>query len=424
MKNYPKRIVHVVAFLVSVVLVFQSGPWGSGNGQLCASPFYLEVEVAGDIDGNLRVDLKDLALVSGFWLGPNCSDPLWCDGADLDQSQRVDMGDLVVLGRNWLTIHPGYFSVPQDHPTRLAMASEETICVSNSHTGTVLLYDSAMATAGEISGLDRPLGVAADSAGRIYVGNNGRDNVEVYNSLGVKLFNIGDGEILMPVDLCLDRQDNLYVADSLSDHVKVYDPCGVWLFNIGQTGSDVGQFIAPSAVKVVYREIAPGDEVAELYVADQGNFRIQVFDLAGNFQRTFGKIIGMRSWRWEVWTGKFIKLQSLDFDALGRLHVVDCYMNKIQILDPDSGTYIDSYGSYGVSAGLLNLPLDVLITPAGQILVANHENHRLEVFGTSGAQGASAGAPGLPLDTLIGPPTEVGTDTTGDQEVETICEAY
>ncbi|MHC4215168.1 MAG: NHL repeat-containing protein, partial [Planctomycetota bacterium] len=315
----------------------------SNTNRVWANQFFVEFTLEGDIDRSLNVDFVDFATIAEFWQTKDCNAPLWCDGADYDQNHNVDINDIKVLAINWLGQRPGHLSFPEDYPTRIALVSDDTVCISDAHSGRVLIYNSSLEKVGQIVGLDLPLGVAADSNERIYVGNNGRDNVEVYNDLGIKLSTIGDGEISMPVDLTIDKQDKLYVADSLSDNIKVYDPNGAWLFNIGQTGSANGQFKFPSALAITYKQQPDGNEVAELYVADQANYRIQVFDLEGNFKRTFGEIQGEN----ESWEGKFVKLQSLDFDAQGRLHVVDSCMNRVQILDPNDGSYIDFYGNYG-----------------------------------------------------------------------------
>lgn len=347
-----------------------------------ASQFYVDGDIEGDLNDDDIVDMIDFSIMLGQF-GADCNEVQTCQGADLDGSSKVDETDLAILQQNWL-VRSGAHPIKHGSPTRLTMLSEDTIALSDAVAGNVLFYNSAFDTVGTIEELDIPLGIAVDSTGKIYVGNNGRDNVEVYDNSGAKLLNIDDGNILMPVDLCFDRQDHLYVADALSDCVKVYEPNGVWLYDIGKTGSGNGELNFPVSVAIAYREITPGNETPELFVADQANYRIQVFDLQGNFKRTFGKLPRLTpvTLRWETWKGNFFKIQDIDFDSQGRLHTLDCYLNKVQILDPATGSYIDSYGSYGQSSGYLNLPLDILITPAGQVLVANTQNSAIEIFYT------------------------------------------
>jgi DNA-binding beta-propeller fold protein YncE len=79
------------------------------------------------------------------------------------------------------------------------------------------------------------------------------------------------------------------------------------------------------------------------------------------------------------WKGRYVKMQSLAMDSLRRLHVADCYMNKIQILS-EAGVYQASYGSYGTEPGELNVPLDIAIDQYGQVVVANSANGRVEII--------------------------------------------
>ncbi len=257
-------------------------------------------------------------------------------------------------------------------PTRLSQGSDGKVYVTDAKSGSVFIYSSNLNILGEIKGLDRPLGVAVDVQGMIYVGSNGRDNIEIYHPNGFLQGSVGDGMIQMPNDLAFDNGGNLYVADSLSHTIKVFDISGQWLRDIGSPGSGDGQLDFPVALSIDY-----GNETGELYVADQGHAAIQVFNLAGNFLRSFGGKIDAFSSDWE---GKFTRIQSLAHDSSGRLHAVDCYMNKIQMLDPVTGEFLGAYGGFGEIAGALNLPLDLLFINDDQVAVTNAGNHRVEVI--------------------------------------------
>ena len=84
-------------------------------------------------------------------------------------------------------------------------------------------------------------------------------------------------------------------------------------------------------------------------------------------------------WKWK---GLFVKAQSLLVDKYARVHACDSYMSIIQILDPDTGLYLDSYGAFGTGAGELNLPLDIAIDDFGRIAVADSGNGRVEIIYT------------------------------------------
>jgi DNA-binding beta-propeller fold protein YncE len=62
--------------------------------------------------------------------------------------------------------------------------------------------------------------------------------------------------------------------------VKVFDNAGNFLFTFGAFGTGDGQFGAP-------QDIVVDDDRDRVAVTDFGNNRVQVFDLAGNFQFAF-----------------------------------------------------------------------------------------------------------------------------------------
>jgi DNA-binding beta-propeller fold protein YncE len=76
---------------------------------------------------------------------------------------------------------------------------------------------------------------------------------------------------------------HVWVADGYGESlVHEFDEHGAWLRTLtGETG--LGRFLEPHAVFIDHRK-----EVPELYVADRGHSRIQVFDLDGTFLRGVG----------------------------------------------------------------------------------------------------------------------------------------
>lgn len=316
------------------------------------------------------VDLADLALYSENELGLEWQTVDWCAWLESPHKQEKHLRALI-------DFIDAYFACGDDdplaihnavrYPTRLAWGPDaQRLYVTDPRVGSIFIYDSALTLIGEIKGLAKPLGIVVDPLGKIYVGNDQVDNIEVYDPSGTKTATLGVGTVEMPNDLAFDQDGKLYVADSRKDRIWVFDPeTGA---NVGVIG--VGELRFPSAVAISGQE---------LFVADQSNFQVKVFDLQGTLLRSFGGEVSQGSLGYK-WKGKFIRLQSLGIDAAERLHVLDCHMGIIQILDATTGAYITSYGTQGTAPGELNLPLDIDLNQYGQTAVTSTKNERVELL--------------------------------------------
>jgi hypothetical protein len=77
------------------------------------------------------------------------------------------------------------------------------------------------------------------------------------------------------------------VADGYGQNcVHRFTKSGEYVGTINSEEAQVGAFNCPHAIFVDKRKSGP-----ELYVADRGNGRVQVYDLEGNFKRVFGSDI-------------------------------------------------------------------------------------------------------------------------------------
>lgn len=294
-------------------------------------------------------------------------------------------------------------------PVRVAQGPDARIYVSETGAGDVFIYSKDLAPVGQLRGVNRPLGLAVDAQGRIFVGSAGGQHIRIYSPDGDLMGVFAEGQTRMPSDMTFDLAGNLYVADSLLDGILVFDTGFSLLRTIGSSGSGDGQLRFPSSVAVAYRLDGAHQPTGEVFVADQGNFRVQVFDLNGNFLRKMGSQTykGMSSYYWE---GYFNTVQSLQVDDLYRLHAADCYMNLVQILDAQNGSYLGSYGDafgmFGTTNGSLTLPLDIQINTTGVVVVANYGGSRIEgIYTTSVTRVLLSGSTvseGTPTQTVVG----------------------
>jgi streptogramin lyase len=87
-----------------------------------------------------------------------------------------------------------------------------------------------------------------------------------------------DGMFRQVTDVAWDAQGNTYISDGyINSRVAKVDKNGNWLMSWGEPGTGPGQFNTPHSIAV--------DARGEVYVADRGNRRIQVFDGSGKFLR-------------------------------------------------------------------------------------------------------------------------------------------
>jgi hypothetical protein len=94
-----------------------------------------------------------------------------------------------------------------------------------------------------------------------------------------------DGQFRQPTDIAWDSDDNIYVSDGYTNsRVAKFDKNGAWVKSWGSRGGsgvhaneNPSQFNTPHNIGI--------DRQNNVYVADRGNRRIQVFDTDGNFKR-------------------------------------------------------------------------------------------------------------------------------------------
>jgi NHL repeat len=87
-----------------------------------------------------------------------------------------------------------------------------------------------------------------------------------------------DGRFRQVTDVAFDKQGNTFISDGyINSRVAKVDKDGNWLKSWGDRGKGPGQFNTPHSIAT--------DANGNVYVADRGNHRIQVFDGDGKFLR-------------------------------------------------------------------------------------------------------------------------------------------
>ena len=86
------------------------------------------------------------------------------------------------------------------------------------------------------------------------------------------------GQFRQPTDVTWDPQGDIFISDGyINSRVAKFDKDGHWIKSFGEPGSGPGQLNTPHSIA--------SDTKGNIYVADRGNRRIQVFDSDGILQR-------------------------------------------------------------------------------------------------------------------------------------------
>lgn len=212
--------------------------------------------------------------------------------------------------------------------------------------------------------LPTPAGLAVDSK-VVYATDSNTNALVAFDKSGRQLASLGatDG-IKRPVGVAVDEGKDLVVMVNGGDHT-------VWLLNrafkvvkkIGQRGEKPGQFNYPT-----YCCIIPGKGFA---VADSGNFRIQIFDFNGRYLSSFGKAGDI--------SGQFARPKGLAVDPDGQLYVVDGAFSNFQVFRMD-GQVLTFVGQGGTKKGQFQVPIGIAISKNGAIVVADQLNARIQTF--------------------------------------------
>ena len=87
-----------------------------------------------------------------------------------------------------------------------------------------------------------------------------------------------DGRFRQVTDVAWDKAGDTFISDGyINSRVAKVDKDGVWVKSWGEPGKEPGQFNTPHSIAT--------DANDNVYVADRGNRRIQVFDKDGKFLR-------------------------------------------------------------------------------------------------------------------------------------------
>ncbi len=236
---------------------------------------------------------------------------------------------------------------------------------------------------------ENPWGIATDSADDVYVADLSNKWIKKFDSDGVFIKKFGgpgsgDGQLSYPAGVAVDASGKVYVTDHDAstpiDRVQKFkESIGEYVYDLqwGATGTSAGQFRDPHDVAV-----GPGGDV---YVADRTNNRIEKFDSDGFFLAQWGKM--------GSGDGEFVFPEGVATDAAGNVYVADRGNNRIQKFS-SSGGFVTKWGTSGVGDGQFSQPNDVTVDADGNVYVVDTGNDRIQKFAGDGIPSGGGGAGG------------------------------
>jgi DNA-binding beta-propeller fold protein YncE len=194
-----------------------------------------------------------------------------------------------------------------------------------------------------------------------------------------QLLTINDGVVPplnRPRDLAISPMTGqLYVAEEFNHRISVFNPDGSFAFAFGEQGNAPGQFERPNSVA-----IGPSGDV---YVADTWNYRVQVFTPQGEYLRHWGQPGEFGAGAQQEPTDAFWGPRAVVVDAAEQVYVADTGNKRVRVYNA-AGEFIRDIGMGGSGMGQLDEPAGLAIGADGRLYVADTWNRRVSVFTLDG----------------------------------------
>ena len=181
----------------------------------------------------------------------------------------------------------------------------------------------------------------------------------------------GNGQFQDPTDVAVHTASGrIYVVDNDNNRIQVFDSTGSFQLAWGTTGSGDGQFLGPSSIVI-------NQSTGDVYVVDTGNHRIQRFDASGDFELTWGEEGEDNG---QFFTPAYLAINQ----STGNVYVTDSSYYRVQQFTAD-GAYVRQWGFLGTGDGQFIFPAGIGVNSAtGQVYVVDQGNSRIQRFSATG----------------------------------------
>ena len=264
--------------------------------------------------------------------------------------------------------------------------------------------------------LNRPAGVAADTAGNLYIVDSYGHRIRKVDTAGVITTVAGNGtpgfsgdggpatsaSLDYPIGIAVDAAGNLYIADSFNGRVRKVDTATGAISTVAGGGSaaNLGDDGPATSASFVYPAGVVFDTAGNFYIADQYHDRVRKVTPAGTITTVAGN--GTRGFAGDDGPATDASLYfptGVTVDMAGNLYIADLYNHRVRKVTPAgiistvAGTGIAGFsGDSGPAANAqLNSPTGVVVDADGNLYIAEQGNARIRKVTPAGIISSVAG---------------------------------
>jgi len=251
-----------------------------------------------------------------------------------------------------------------------------------------------------------PRGAAVDTKGHVWITDKSNYRVQQFTPSGEYVSQFGSkgsgngqfgGPFQGPQGIAADSAGELWVADPGNNRVQEFNEEGkTFVRAFGTVGSGEGQFHSPVGLAFYEWEYEKGHVESGIWVVDKGNDRVQRWSTTGTYQAAYGSEGNGEA--------QFKAPEGIAADSSGDVWVADTGNNRVEEL---------SYFGKFVRSIAVTDPTGVAIDPHGDVWVAEGESDHLKEFSSTGESLVTYGSPGTG-NGQFGSPWGMAFDASGN----------
>ena len=211
----------------------------------------------------------------------------------------------------------------------------------------------------------------------------GTGGVPGFNSDGIAATS---AQLNTPYGVAVDAMGNFYIADTVNDRIRKVTPAGI-ISTVAGGGSAFGEGGQATSAQLSFPSGVAVDAADNLYIADTGNHRIRKVDVSTGFINTVaGTAFGFSGDGGPATSAQLDSPRGVAVDGAGNLLIADRNNHRIRKVDVSTGNISTVAGTltFGFSgdggpatSAQLDGPVGVAFDGAGNPFIADTQNNRI-----------------------------------------------